>query len=66
MQLALKSIENKYETQIINNLKSNIMEFLIILLSVSLIGLGIHFIAKKRNRTYRDLYEEAKDLNKMK
>jgi hypothetical protein len=25
MQLALKSIENKYETQIINNLKPNII-----------------------------------------
>lgn len=42
------------------------MEFLVILLSASLIGLGVHFIAKKSNRTYRDLYEEAKDLNKMK
>lgn len=42
------------------------MEFLIILTVASLISIGIHTVAKKCSKTYRDLYEEARDLNKMK
>lgn len=42
------------------------MEFLIILTVASLIGIGIHTVVKKCSKTYRDLYDEARDLNKMK
>ena len=60
MQLALKSIENKYETQIINNLKSNIMEFLVILTVVSLSVLGLHTLLKKISKSYKDMYNDVK------
>ena len=59
------TIKSKF-SKIINNLNLYIMEFLIILIIASLISIGIHTIAKKCNKTYRDLYEEARDLNKMK
>ena len=59
------TIKSKF-SKIINNLNLYIMEFLIILTVASLISIGIHTVAKKCSKTYRDLYEEARDLNKMK
>ena len=61
MQLALKSIGDKYETQIINNLKLYIMEFLIILTVTCLTVLGLHTLLKKVSKSYKRMYDDVKN-----